>query len=655
MSGIGAIFHRDNSPISLDSVERMTAALRLYGPVKQVHRAYDNFGLCWTRAGLFTPDDQYDQQPVSTGGRMPMVFSGLLQHREELAEKLGLETSRLKSLADSALVHMAWQKWGKQLTQHLYGSFAILLCDREKNHIYAIRSDGKATPIFYHQKRNRLVFGSAPKAIFAIGDIPRELNEQRLADSMILNNQDVGNSFYKDIKSVPLGHVLEAGPDFLRLECHTDWSNAKEIRFARDEDYVEAANEIFDRSVASNMRAIRTPAAMLSSGLDSSSVVAAAIEYLDKQNDKSAEGIISFTSVPAPGWDGTALGHRRSGDESGPVKAFAAMYPQLDARFADSADLAIDHDLDKMILLSETPPFAIKNLHWGINLQRLAMQEGRNVMLGGDSGNRTLSFSGRSIYAKLLRQGRWLKLWRELRASDNHDARFMGLYGRAIQPNLPGKIVQHIGKLRGSRNHAGWSGHSAINPGYAGDMRLDDRATELGFDTSYSGFTEGREKMIHMGANGTRDMGQATGYALEALTGVQMRDPLGDRKLVEFCMGIPEQQFMENGEDRRLVKRMMAKRLPPEILNAERGRQAADGHMRMTRDLPRYKQEIERLADDPEMQRRFDIPRLLGLLDNWPDKTPLSLKDHPDAGIVTLGLPRAIATSRYVNWVKGKN
>jgi asparagine synthase (glutamine-hydrolysing) len=654
MSGIGAIFHRDNSPVSSVSVERMTAALRLYGPVKQVHRVYDNFGLSWTRAGFFTPDDKYDQQPVSPGGRMPMVFSGLLQHREELAAKLGLTRDRFKSMADSALAHMAWLKWGRELSQHLYGDFSILLCDRERNQIFAIRSAGAATPIFYHESRSRLIFGSAPKAIFAIGDIPRELNEQRLADSMILNNQDVENSFYKDIKSVPLGHILEAGPDFLRLECHTDWSNTKEIRFARDEDYVEAANEIFDRSIASHMRAIRTPAAMLSSGLDSSSVVAAALEYLDKQKDK-AEGIISFTSVPAPGWDGTALGQLRAGDESGPVRAFAAMYPQLDARFVDSANLPIDHDLEKMILLSETPPFGIKNLHWFINLQRLAMQEGRNVMLGGDSGNRTLSFSGQSIYAKLLRQGRWLKLWRELRGSDNRNKRFMGLYRRAIRPNLPGKMVQQIGSFTGSLGHAGWTRHSAVNPDYAGDMRLDDRAKEMGFDTSYSGFTEGRELMRHMGGNGTRELGQTTGYALEALTGVQRRDPLGDRKLVEFCMGIPEEQFMRNGEDRRLIKRMMASRLPPEILNAKRGRQAADWHMRMTRDLPRYKQEIERLADDPEMQARFDVPRLLGLLDNWPDKTPRSLKDHPDAGIAGLGLPRAIATSRFINWVKGKN
>ena len=362
-----------------------------------------------------------------------------------------------------------------------------------------------------------------------------------------------------------------------------------------------------------------------------------------------------FTSVPAPGWDGTALGLRRAGDESGPVKALAAMYPRLDARLIDSADMAIDHDLDKILLLAETPPFGFKNLHWLINLHRLALKEGRNVILGGQSGNQTLSYSGKAIYPKLLRQGRWLKLLQELRGSDNRDTRLMGIYNRAVMPNLPGEFVERTGKFMRNRGHAGWIAHSAINPQYAGDMQVDQRAKELGWDTSYSGFTEPREMMAHMGTNGTHELGQTVRYAMEAMIGIQIRDPLGDRKLVEFCMGIPDEQFMKNGEGRRLIKRMMAKRLPPEILNAEQGRQAADWHMRMTRDLPRYKREIERLADDPEMKARFDVPRLLKLLNNWPDKTPLSLKDHPDAAIASLGLPRAIATSRYINWVKGKN
>ena len=60
--------------------------------------------------------------------------------------------------------------------------------------------------------------------------------------------------------------------------------------------------------------------------------------------------------------------------------------------------------------------------------------------------------------------------------------------------------------------------------------------------------------------------------------------------------------------------------------------------MRMTRDLPRYRQEIERMGDDADMAKRFDVPRLKALLDSWPDKTPLGTKDHPDATLAHIGL-----------------
>ena len=61
------------------------------------------------------------------------------------------------------------------------------------------------------------------------------------------------------------------------------------------------------------------------------------------------------------------------------------------------------------------------------------------------------------------------------------------------------------------------------------------------------------------------------------------------------------------------------------------------------------------MGDDADMAKRFDVPRLKALLDSWPDKTPLGTKDHPDATLAHIGLSRAIATSRFVNWVQGKN
>jgi asparagine synthase (glutamine-hydrolysing) len=59
--------------------------------------------------------------------------------------------------------------------------------------------------------------------------------------------------------------------------------------------------------------------------------------------------------------------------------------------------------------------------------------------------------------------------------------------------------------------------------------------------------------------------------------GVDMRDPSADRRLVEFCLSVPPEQFLAGGVPRSLARRAFADRLPPEVLRERRkGYQAAD-------------------------------------------------------------------------------
>jgi asparagine synthase (glutamine-hydrolysing) len=59
--------------------------------------------------------------------------------------------------------------------------------------------------------------------------------------------------------------------------------------------------------------------------------------------------------------------------------------------------------------------------------------------------------------------------------------------------------------------------------------------------------------------------------------GIQIRNPTGDRRIVEFCLSLPEEQHQHNGVPRSLIRRAVADRLPsPVLANRQRGMQAAD-------------------------------------------------------------------------------
>jgi asparagine synthase (glutamine-hydrolysing) len=186
-------------------------------------------------------------------------------------------------------------------------------------------------------------------------------------------------------------------------------------------------------------------------------------------------------------------------------------------------------------------------------------------------------------------------------------------------------------------------------------MAVDQRAKDAGWDTSYAGFHDPREMMYVMLERGGREESGPLRLAMQTLTGVKTMDPMGDPRIMRFCAGIPPEQFLKNGNQRYLMTRMMKGRLPDEYFLPQRGRQTADWHLKMTRDLQTFRDKVARMKDDPDMAQRFDVARLEKVLDSWPDKTPLSSKDHPDYAIAMLGLGRATNMADFINWAEGKN
>lgn len=658
MSGFLLILRKDGRPPAHDSSENMRQALRIFGADRDQLVNEGRFTAIWSHDTGYTPQDRLEHQPVMLGGRWLLLFCGFLMHREELAAKLGIGQGEAERTADSVLVAQAWEKWGEDCLDALGGPFSFVVADLERQTVFAARGQERGCCLYYHADDTRLIIATAIKPIFCDPAVPREVDELRIADFLVLNHEDRARSYFKGISKVPAGYTLHADPERLAIRRFYDLDRVRDIRFARDEDYVEAARELLDKAVASTMRACQTPAISLSSGLDSSAIAVTMLDQLAAGSHPFAAPVKAFTAVPATHWDGIAR-PGWEGDESGPVKALADRYPDLHVTFVTSDKLPFAHGLDILQSYADVPLAGVSNLHWGVELARRCRQSGARVMLSGSSGNAGLSLAVRGILlGQWFRHGRWLKAVSEHRKAKRIAATTGGvsprsLLGALIVPNLPDWIYDR---------HRAWEGnamsfltHSAINPAYAGELGLTDRMAALGWDQRYRRPRTRRELMRVMAMGGGRDNTGAILKSFKVMTGVQARDPLGDRRILEFCYAIPDDQFFKEGVDRRLIKRVMADRLPPAVVHARRGEQGADWHARMSRDLPRIAAEIDRLADDPAMARRLDIARLKRSLLEWPKTTPRSTADHPDALLLRFGLGRAIAAARFINSVEGKN
>jgi len=194
-----------------------------------------------------------------------------------------------------------------------------------------------------------------------------------------------------------------------------------------------------------------------------------------------------------------------------------------------------------------------------------------------------------------------------------------------------------------------WCG---LNPDWARRMRVQERASELGFDAKFR-FKRNTLAARRARLSGSEESGDLT-QAMEAIDGVPLRDPTSYRPLFEFCFGIPDEQYLRNGEARRLARRLLKGKIPDSVLNeSRRGLQAADWHLRLGRERTEIGAEIDRLAGDPAMEARLDLKRLRRALDAWPEATPVG--DSYSVKTLWSALPRALATARFIQYVEGRN
>ena len=135
---------------------------------------------------------------------------------------------------------------------------------------------------------------------------------------------------------------------------------------------------------------------------------------------------------------------------------------------------------------------------------------------------------------------------------------------------------------------------------------------------------------------------------LEARFRVQRRSVPGDVRLFEFCLSLPEDQFLRDGTRRWLLRRAMAKRLPAEVLgNERRGIQAADWFERLRAARGRVADEITSLERCDFAAQAVDLPRLRSLLQAVPGN-----EDAPDSTghNLRLILETGLTVARFLSW-----
>lgn len=643
MTAIAGFMAFDGSSDAAERCESMLRAQQVHAP-DRARTWHDRGAAIGRRLYKLLPEDIFDDGPVvSADGRRVLVADLRIDNREDLCADLGLAPDEAARLADSAVLMRALERWGEQAVDRLVGDFAFACWDAEERQLLLARDFLGQRPLHYHRGDGLFAFATMPKGLHALPEVPITPNRQVAEDFLALLPESGTETFFEGVEKVEAGHVVTVNRHGLVSRKY--WQlPAGELHFRNPQDYVEGLRERLDEAVGARLRGAGSRvAATLSGGLDSTAVAATAARLLATGGGT----VLAVTAAPRDGYSGRGV-RGAFVDESALAARVAAFHANIEHRIIRAGAASPLDDLDRYFFLYERPFLNLCNGVWTIAIQRAMKAEGITVLLNGGMGNLTLSYDGMPRLNQLFARGRWLRFAREAWLLRRGGTRVGTIAAQTIGPLLPPGLWRGIGRLRGKAPQL--TDYTATNPDPAAQRRLAERAAARQLDLSYRPWTDPLK--IRLWVLGRIDQGNYNKGALAAW-GIDGRDPTADRRLVEYCLRVPIDQYLRDGVPRSLARRALADRVPDEILRERRkGYQVADWHEGLSAARDDLRIELERIGAASANEGVLNTPMLQRLIDDWPsggwDEDRVIAKYR-------MALLRGVSTGHFLRKASGSN
>ena len=470
----------------------------------------------------------------------------------------------------------------------------------EQNKIFTLANGLEDTnPLFYWEKDGVIVFSSSLKRLLAFPGISKDVDEQQIGAILNSLSKVKHSTCFKYIKRLPPGHVLTFSESGVQITQYWTLADIPQINFKKDADYTQCFLELYTTAVKQRLSKHGKTGISLSGGLDSGTVAILAAEELAKHNEQ----LYTYTSVPL--YQSSAfLPQSRFGDERPYIDLLCKKYNNIDSTYLDSREISPIDGIIASLDITCQPMHAAGNMFWLHNVRERAMADGVDTLFLGRHGNMTVSFGGIGNHSRGIID--FIKNYRYFCQYFKGD--LMNGMAKLFIPEMvfnrlrgfyPSQRKQIGGRENGSH-------FSAINPTFAEKLKIVNIEQKS---------TRNRPLQHIMFENSFRGVGADYSGRMEAEYGLKTVDPTFDKKVVEFCFGIPDEQFYRYGMRRFLIRRAFCQKMPQEIIwNKKRGRQAADVSLRIRYEYSRVEAILNRFTKSSMVREMLDINKMSGIL-----------------------------------------
>jgi len=401
---------------------------------------------------------------------------------------------------------------------------------------------------------------------------------------------------------VKSGHAVILRPDGVRQKRYWKPESLPTFQNRSDEEYQAEFIRLFDTCVSCVMRSSRRTGILLSGGLDSTSVACFAAPILQEKKEK----LYSYTSVPEKDYI-TREKPQYITDEYKQVEITRAYLGNLCCTYLNLPGVnGFDGATDYMHQL-ELPYKSLQNIRWIQEAADTAAKDGCRILLTGQYGNSTISFGKYRVhFYSLLRGGRLRLLYREVRAyCQRYHKSKKKVWIKIISDATWKRLRKRLAPKRDPFREV------YVNPELLKRYKVKQRFHKKGLNGKEGMVSLKQYRPLMVSEYAFMQIGEIE-TRLSLINGVLLRDPTRDKRLIEFCMRLPEEQFVHNGIERRLVREYLSAYLPEEIIGncSQRGMQSADTRERIAKNWSSIKNECEALLQEEIAGKLLDVPKV---------------------------------------------
>ena len=281
MCGISGEHRRDGSRPSPEQLKTMALCMVHRGPDDDGILTLPGIGFGFRRLSII--DLEGGAQPLTgCSEKVWIQGNGEIYNYRELRSELLRLGHQFSTDSDIEVIAHGYEEWGDDVLHRLNGMFGIAIWDVEKARLLLARDHLGVKPLYYLDTGKRLLFGSEMKPILSNQEITTELDPDGLRLFLHFGYVPAPHTLVKGLKKLQPGHMLISDANGSTVRRYWE-ANASINHDISVEEAVEVYHELTNAAVERQMVSDVPVGILLSGGVDSAMILAAASDRTNQQ------------------------------------------------------------------------------------------------------------------------------------------------------------------------------------------------------------------------------------------------------------------------------------------------------------------------------------------------------------------------------------